>query len=269
MIPIDQNIVMPIDAQSALEKHFGERLEWTLIQAEGTRHHLFYAQFGLERWIARVEPDTQAAPGVDPWREQEVLNALMDYNWAISAKLIRPESGLLLMPYAGQLIARQELNMEQVEEICCAVKQMHRISNVPLLDYAGIFQHYREAFKQSLPGMGQLVDETEALLASLPDIGRCLVHHDLHTGNMLWSPQLTLIDWEYAGLGNPWLDYATLERDVGLNLTQLQSFERLSGLEPEEMEHWLATAIQAIDQLETLWQHFNQLPQTITSLRCK
>lgn len=259
MIPTDQNIVMPLKARNALDRHFGETLNWQLILSEGTRHPLFQAEFDSRHWIARVEPDTQTAPGVDPWREQRVLRALYANEWAISAELIMPDLGLLLMPFAGRLIARDELSAAQVDEICCAVQQMHRISDVPLLDYAALFMRYRDAFSRSLPGMGQLVDETEALLATLPDIGECLVHHDLHTGNMLWDRHLTLIDWEYAGLGNPWLDYATLERDVGLTLRQLQSFDRLSAFEPQEMEHWLACAIQVIDQLETLWQHFNQL----------
>ena len=259
MIPTDQNIVMPIKAQIALDKHFGETLNWQLIRSEGTRHQLFGAEFDSKRWIARIEPDTQGAPGVDPWREQTVLIALSAHEWAITAELVIPDVGLLLMPFAGRLLARCELSAARVDEICRTVQQMHRISNVPLLDYAALFEGYREAFMQSLPGMRQLVDETETLLSDLPDIGQCLVHHDLHSGNMLWDSHLTLIDWEYAGLGNPWLDYATLERDVGLTLSQLQNFERLSGFEPEEIEHWLASAIQAIDQLETLWQHFNLL----------
>ena len=259
MIPIDQNIVMPIRAQIALDKHFGETLNWQLILSEGTRHLLFEAESDSERWLARIEPDTQGAPGVDPWREQTLLCALSTHEWAITAELIFPDLGLLLMPFAGRPLARCELSAAKVDEICRTVQQMHRICNVPLLDYAAIFEGYREAFTESLPGMGQLVDETETLLAALPNIGQCLVHHDLHSGNMLWDSHLILIDWEYGGLGNPWLDYATLERDVGLNLSQLQNFERLSGFEPEEMKHWLACAIQVIDQLETLWQHFNQL----------
>lgn len=262
MIPADQNIVMPLQAQIALDRQFGETFDWQSIVSEGTRHPLFQAKLDSQHWIARVEPDTQAAPGVDPWREQTVLRALTAYEWAISAELIMPDMGLLVMPFAGSLIARDELSAAQVDEICRAVHQMHSITNVPLLDYTALFERYREAFSESLPGMGQLVDETEILLATLPDIGECLVHHDLHTGNMLWGPHLTLIDWEYAGLGNPWLDYATLERDIGLTLSQLRNFERLSGFEPAEMEHWLACAIQVIDQLETLWQHFNQLQTT-------
>ena len=262
MIPTDQNIVMPIHARIALDEHFGETLCWQLIDTAGTRHKLFQAESKTGRWIARVEPDTQAAPGVDPWREQTLFKRLARHDWAISAELINPDLGLLLMPFAGRVVARDELNAEQVEEICSVIAQMHRISDVPLLDYAALFDHYRRAFKTSLPGIGQLVEETETLLGSLPDIGQCLVHHDLHTGNMLWSGQLTLIDWEYAGLGNPWLDYATLERDIGLSLSQLQSFERLSVFRTQEMEHWLAIAIQVIDQLETIWQHFNQLQTT-------
>lgn len=259
MIPIDQKDVMPKPAHNALRDHFGQPLIWRLLATEGTRHKLYHATLESQHWIARVEPEIQAAPGVDPWREKTILLRLQSQRWAIAADLIDPDIGLLLMPFGGEPKGRDQLRASEVDEICRVVAEMHRICDVPLLNYPALFEHYRQAFNRSQPGLSQLVSETERLLVALPDIGECLVHHDLHSGNMLWGDHLTLIDWEYSGLGNPWLDYATLERDIGLSLKQLQSFDRLKGFTAEEIEHWLASAIQVVDQLENMWQHYNQL----------
>ena len=37
---------------------------------------------------------------------------------------------------------------------------------------------------------------------------QCLCHNDLVAANILESSELMLIDWEYAGIGDPWLDLA-------------------------------------------------------------
>lgn len=260
MILSDQVEVMPQSARKVLEQHFGKPVEWSALQSGATRHLLFQAQVDDRYWVARIDPGTPRAPGVDPVREQQVLATIQEQVWAIQPKLYLPESGVMLMQSAGRVIERDGLTPAQIEQICQSVDQMHSISAVPLLDYASLFAAYRRVFSEGQPGLVQLIDETEWLLADLPDIGECLVHHDLHTGNLLWGHGLTLIDWEYAGRGNPWLDYATLERDIGLSLQQLQQFKRLSGFTAVQLEHELARAIQVVDQLENIWRHFIQPP---------
>lgn len=260
MILSDQIEVMPQSARKVLEQHFGKPVKWSALQSGATRHLLFQAQVDDRHWIARIDPGTPTAPGVNPVREQQVLAAIQEQSWAVQPELCLPELGIMLMQSAGRAIERDELSREQIQQICESVDQMHSISAVPLLDYASLFSAYRDFFAKGQPGLAQLIDETELLLADLPDIGQCLVHHDLHTGNLLWDQELTLIDWEYAGRGNPWLDYATLERDIGLSLQQLQHFKRLSGFSAAQLEHELARAIQVVDQLESIWRHYVQLP---------
>lgn len=261
MILIDSSVVMPTGVENRLAEHFGCHLDWQPMQCSGTRHDLFRAQHEGLDWIARIDPGRPAAPGVNPLREQTVLQAVKPYGWALQAELHLPELGLLLMRDAGVSLKRDQLGRSQINSICIIINDMHKISNVDSLNYSDLFAAYRNAFKPQMRGLLQLVDETEQLLRELPDIGLCCVHHDLHTGNILWGDQPTLIDWEYAGLGNPWLDYATLEREIGLSGEQLKIFDRLAELDDASLKHGLARAIQLIDQLDSLWQSHAQLPR--------
>lgn len=256
MILIDSSVVMPIRVENRLVEHFGRDLDWHPMKRAGTRHDLFRAQHEGDDWIARIDPGTPAAPGVNSLREQAVLQAVKPFNWALQAELHLPELGLLLMRDAGVSLKREQLSQNQINSICSLVNDMHKITKVDSLNYADLFAAYRNAFKPHRKGLLQLVDETEQLLSELPDIGLCCVHHDLHTGNILWREQPTLIDWEYAGLGNPWLDYATLEREIGLSAEQLRIFDRLAELDDASLKHGLARAIQLVDQLDSLWQSY-------------
>lgn len=261
MILTDHALVMPDKVLKRLDLHFGTRLKWEPIPTTGTRHNLFSAKYQGMRFVTRVEPDSVIPPGVDNLREAQILRKLAEIGGVFDAQLIDPENGLLLMPDLGEVRAVDRLTAQDVEEIILCINRLHRIDNVPSINYSGMFSDYRRYFSHLAPGLLQLVNETEAALLALPDIGSSLVHHDLHSGNLLWNPRLHLIDWEYAGLGNPWLDYATLTRDLGLNQKQIKRFERLSNLDDSDLQAGLALATQVVDQLETIWQRFIALAQ--------
>ena len=83
-----------------------------------------------------------------------------------------------------------------------------------------------------LPAVGLVLPAGVLLVDELPDKAFCLVHHDLHPGNLMWGHvqenvsdrdhcnnqekpgkyQFKVIDWEYAGKGCPWLDIAMVCR---------------------------------------------------------
>ncbi|HSG03590.1 MAG TPA: phosphotransferase [Marinobacterium sp.] len=261
MILTDNALVMPVKVSQRLDMYFGQRLNWLPMQTGGTRHNLFLANSDNQCWVARVAPNRPLPPGVDPEREAKVLAEISGIRGALRPVLIDPDAGLLLMPYLGKALDSDSITTEIISKIILFINRLHKVTNAPSINYPALFTRYRNHFSRSAPGMAQLVDETEGILNELPDIGLSLVHHDLHCGNWLWDSQLHLIDWEYAGQGNPWLDYAALVRDFGLNLEQLRSFDRLALLNDRALGSGLAKAIQLVDQLENIWQHYVALAQ--------
>lgn len=226
--------------------------EW---QTAATRHRLFLLSLAGHHHVLRVEPDEALAPGVDHAREQVILDRIQRFTWAPSVQVNCPAMGVIMMSHAGLV---NEVASIDLARVCQALSDVHTIDDVPRLHYAELFQQYRNALAHE--GFRQLIDDTELTLSCLPDIGECLVHHDLHEGNLCWhNGWLTIIDWEYAGLGNPWLDYAVLARDLQADRSTLQGFSRLKSLSESEFNQGIAAAIGVVDQLETIWHHYQQI----------
>lgn len=260
MIKAERELVMPPEAKSLLFKHFKRTLEWRSISSEGIGHTLFRARGEESGWVVRFKGQRPTAPGVDRHRESSILKQVQPFNWAPKVALDLPESDLLLMADAGDPLIKGGIQTIHKEAITLAINALHGITQAPLLDYTALFEAYRGAFIPTAPELCSVVDRCQSLLQQLPDIGQCLVHHDLHCANLLWSEGLTLIDWEYAGLGTPWFDFAALYSEVGFSLTELGGFQRLSSLPPSELKRGLEGALLLVKNLETIWHHYLQLP---------
>jgi thiamine kinase-like enzyme len=83
-----------------------------------------------------------------------------------------------------------------------------------------------------------------------------LCHHDVHGGNIVIDPalRLWLVDWEYAGLGDPAFDLASFASQHGLSLGESRllhaSYVEAGGEVP-----WprLVLAGWAFDYVQWLW----------------
>ena len=218
-----------------------------------TRHRMYLLEEKGERFVVRAEPALEALPGVDPLRERVILNAIGAFQWAPMLVINEPHQGVLIMHHAGDCL--EALSSVQKSKLLNALAQMQTLTELPKLEYADLFQQYRDALGDS--GHRQLIDETEQQLITLPNLPRVLVHHDLHPGNICWqNGDPTIIDWEYAGVGIAWFDYAVLIRDLGFTANELTQLPLLSSCDEQELTHWLAQSIQVVDQLEMLWSHY-------------
>ncbi len=225
----------------------------THLDTSATRHEMYLLEQKGEQFIVRVEPQLDSLPGVDPRRERTILDAIAPFYWSPKLLINEPQQGILIMHHAGECC--EALQSSQKADVLEVVNEMQTVSDLPSLDYAGLLDQYRAELKDS--GHLQLIDETELQLNALPELQRVLVHHDLHSGNICWQNGApTLIDWEYAGVGVAWLDYAVLTRDLGFSAKELMELPLLKGFTEPELIHFLAQSIQVIDQLEMLWSHY-------------
>jgi len=247
---------MPAGYQRRLTEHFGTSLDWQLLAKQGTRHSLYNAHTSNQSWVARIAADAQLPLGVDPYREAKVIAAISRFEWGIDPAIFDPLSGFMLMQHLGFNHPEGPLGTHKIDQLIKAINEMHAIEDLPGLNYQALLMRYREAFKGESDDLLALVDETENALARLPMIGESLVHHDLHTGNLLWGPSLSIVDWEYAGLGNPWLDYASVVSEIGLEIEQLTRFDRLKSLSLDDIEFAIASAIEINDRLDRIWRYY-------------
>ena len=236
-----------------ISDHFPLNSQLAPLHTSATRHRMYLLEENGERFVVRAEPNKETLPGVDPLRERRILSAVATFQWAPKLLINEPQQGMLIMHYAGE--CSETLSSAQKTVLSKALIEMQALTKLPELDYAQIFKQYREALGDS--GHCQLIDETEQRLISLPRLPRVLVHHDLHPGNICWqNGGPTIIDWEYAGVGVAWLDYAVLIRDLGFTAKELMQFPLLKQFDETQLIHWLAQSIQVVDQLELLWSHY-------------
>jgi len=223
------------------------------LDTSATRHRMYLLEENGERFVVRAEPNKETLPGVDPLRERQILSAVATFQWGPRLLINEPQQGMLIMHHAGE--CSETLSSAQKTVLSKALIEMQTLTKLPELDYEQLFVQYRKELGDS--GHCQLVDETEQLLRALPYLPRVLVHHDLHPGNICWqNGDATIIDWEYAGVGIAWLDYAVLIRDLGFTAKELMQFPLLKQFDEINLIHWLAQSIQVVDQLELLWSHY-------------
>ena len=99
------------------------------------------------------------------------------------------------------------------------------------------------------------VSEAPAQLAAIQDRPRppSLLHLDAHAGNLLASDALVLLDWEYACLGNPIWDLASLLAPLPLDERLGLQVIRAAGRQRDTNWRQLQTARELFMLLSELW----------------
>ncbi|MFQ5635993.1 MAG: phosphotransferase, partial [Gammaproteobacteria bacterium] len=102
---------------------------------------------------------------------------------------------------------------------------------------------------------GALEAEIQVLLGRLATHDACLCHNDLVCTNVIEGDRLYLIDWEYAAVGDPFFDLATIVEHHSLadDVTQGLLHDYLGDVTHADRER-LADWRQVYRHLLTLWR---------------
>lgn len=225
---------------------------WVEIPRTGHLNRLFIGQGDRAGMVWRLN-SSRAIPGIDRRRESVVLSALQRRAPWVPELRAWDEQGCLLTLIHGQV----GTGREPFKPLLSVLALLQQIREVPPLDYSDLLRRYRQRLGGDARWRAEL-DTLEEYLARLPSV-HCLVHHDLHPGNTLWqdltsSPRLSgLIDWEYAGLGNPWLDMAMVQRHWRVPASKFAELPVAEGLEGETLQRYLQQADRCNRALEALW----------------
>ncbi len=131
--------------------------------------------------------------------------------------LARPEQGVLVTRHAAgpMLTAEQFRSPAVLTRVGAWMARLHAIdapAGIPVVDFGERAAGYLEAMRRRAPG--HALDAIRAALASRraalpPPVRLAACHHDLHHRNFVDSGEgLVVIDWEYAGPGDPAADLA-------------------------------------------------------------
>jgi thiamine kinase len=189
-----------------------ERVSVSVIDGGLTNRTLLVERDG-ERFVLRVEDTHTDAFPLDREREAVILRSAYQAGIAPEPVFADPDSGVLLCRYvAGRVLNEDDLrSVTTLHEIAELMRKVHALppsgyvfdpSSVPGI-YADTLRAHAERFSFLQRCLG-IVAEIPA-----PTNPSCC-HNDIVAANIIASPSLSLVDWEYACDNDPLFDLASL-----------------------------------------------------------
>lgn len=194
----------------------------------GLTNHSYLVNADGRRLVLRLNAENGAALGIDRHRERTVLAAIAGQDFAPLVVYCAPHEQLLVTEYIeGVHWSAPELahSSEKSAALMALIERIHHCAVAgPMFDYA---THVRQYWQQLCAGQAplpmqtyQLYRELEPLLDTFQTgMGQTvLCHHDLSPANIVEDAagRLLVLDWEFAGCGEPLMDFATLSQDWGM-----------------------------------------------------
>jgi thiamine kinase-like enzyme len=231
--------------------------------AGGITNQNFLVEDESGRYVARICKELPLL-GIDRRNEaacQETASRL-----GIAPALIYRDEGLLVSRHvSGQTLTSASLHEpDTIREVGRTLRRLHDGQDVVtgLILYFCPFQTIRTYAQTALTLHAQLPHDVEILLEDARLLARrigpfrpVLCHNDLLPANMITSAgRLWLVDWEYAGMGHPLFDLASVSANAGLSDDEeaflLESYR--GEIDPRELD--LIRVIKAASLLrEALW----------------
>ena len=172
-----------------------------------------------DRFVVRISDASAEDLQIDRNSEAVVLQLVA--RTGIGADVLRcdPDRGILVTRYLGPTWSQRDAHSnENIDRLAAPLRRLHTLdvpAGVRTVDLAATVHGYLRTLDErgiqsglTLPALRDCADETAMRLRK--DSMPCLCHNDVHHLNIVDGESLRLIDWEYAGVGEPLFDLASL-----------------------------------------------------------
>ena len=172
-----------------------------------------------DRFVVRISDASVEELQIDRNSEAVVLQLVS--HAGIGPDVLRNdvERGILVTRYLGATWSvRDAQSNENIDRLAALLRRLHALavpSGVRTVDLATTVHGYLRTLDErgirsglTLPSLRECADKTALQLRR--DSTVCLCHNDVHHLNIVDGESLRLIDWEYAGVGEPLFDLASL-----------------------------------------------------------
>ena len=221
--------------------------------------------------VLRINAPPKDTPGVERQREAGILNLIQSYPWAPQIIRNEPTQGWCLMQYYDPInideTSSEKLNDNKQKQLVAALNQLQAITVISDgLHYvyeALLSDIYQPIATKRKDKQAQTWIETiRNDLTTLPKLPDCLVHHDIHIGNLVLAKpnesessntQLIILDWEYAAIGNPWFDASCLSRYLSMPSDDIYQLHVFKKLDLTTFKGGLEQADKMTEILQKLW----------------
>jgi len=232
------------------------RIDRIVLLSNGVVNEVWRLECASTPLVLRRDKPLARTIGLDRCAEVEIHQSAASAGIAPALIWADPRAGLLLTEYVqGAVLAEADLRDQAiVARLAALIDRMRCIpTNLQPVSLAAIARRYAKAVATN--EAAKLATEVAQLDAKwcADDSRFVLCHNDLVSGNIIRTvgDELMLIDWEYAGLGDPAFDLAVLLRHLRLVAEQRQAL--LNSFIGQVDEARLAGCARLYDCMLVLW----------------
>lgn len=169
--------------------------------------------------VVRINNPNARVLQVDREAEAEILRVVADAGIGAEVLVCDPSRHLLVTRYLGPTCTAADMHVpERIERVAALLRKLHALAPpaVPNVPWHDVMNEYIATLTtMNLPSplldhelRGRVRDVAVELESSSGP--RCLCHNDVHELNLVDMGSLRLLDWEYAGIGEPYFDLASV-----------------------------------------------------------
>lgn len=187
----------------------------------GLTNESWLVHAGKTALVVRVSNHDSATLQIDRQSEAAILRTVADAGIGPKVLLCEPERHLLVTEYltAGTWSSRDARAPANIQRIAALLRQLHALpipSQAKIVDLRHVLTGYWNTLMSkgltARAGTPEVRERARHQIAEAAlDAQTCLCHNDVHHLNVLDnSERLWLVDWEYAGIGDPFFDLASV-----------------------------------------------------------
>jgi thiamine kinase-like enzyme len=175
--------------------------------SDGPTNASFLVEHDDARYVLRLDKPEAAVLGLDRGNEKQICGVVAAAGLAPEPVRFDVEAGLYLRHYLeGRSWTRSSLARPgRLRRLAGVLRKLHGLPPVGA-SFEPLAAARRYALQLGTPAARALAEKAEQLAGAAgsdAETPACLCHNDLVCQNVLESNRLYLIDWEYAGLGDP------------------------------------------------------------------
>jgi len=226
------------------------------------------------RFVVRLNENSDMDPGLDRERELALHGAAAGAGLAPHVIYACPDRSCLITDYVeGRLWTPHYFTrMRDLRALGQRLRMLHAVPvpNLPRFDLMAAARRYADAILQHDPEDTRRVQDllgrgAEALQRSRSaQRAACIVHSDLHHGNVLTADRIYFIDWEYAQVSDPMLDLACVLAYYPRAASHGELLLEASGLaEAGATPQMLTDLTRAFNLLTYLWYRARRVARSV------
>jgi thiamine kinase len=228
------------------------------------------------RFVVRLNENTGADPGLDRVRELALHTIAAGAGIAPPVVYSSPDHSCFITDYVdGRLWTPHYFTrMRDLRALGLRLGALHALSPPAMarFDPMATARRYAATIIRGDPSevdrMDNLLEKGDRAFERSGSAQRaaCIVHSDLHHGNVLTAERIYFIDWEYAHLGDPLFDLACVIGYYPRAVSHGELLLKASGLEAQgATEAELTELTRVFNLLTFLWYRARRLIRSVTA----